>query len=173
MLCATVVVIVKIRYIIVCMQDKEVHGVIRHNHINRRDDYLFRVSIKALIHGSSGKVLVVKETGRTCWDLPGGGMDHHESIKDAIRRELEEEVNLKGDFKYRIIAVEEPAVLEHARIWQMRLIFEIKPTNMSFSPGEDGDEVAFMDPLDLQNSDNSAERKVYEYSELALVANCV
>ena len=38
-------------------------------------DYLYRVSIKALIYNDAGQILVVKEDGRPLWDLPGGGMD--------------------------------------------------------------------------------------------------
>lgn len=143
------------------------HGIIDHIHISRKTDYLFRISMKGLIRNHAGKVLVVKETGRTWWDLPGGGMDHDESIKEGIARELHEEVELTGDFTYRVIAVEEPSFLTHANVWQMRLVFEIKPENMQFTPGEHGDEVAFLDPNDLKSSDHPTERKVYEYTLLA------
>jgi 8-oxo-dGTP pyrophosphatase MutT (NUDIX family) len=61
-----------------------------------------------------GEVLVVKEVGRTWWDLPGGGMDHGEDIKSALARELKEEVNLSSNFTYRVIDVEDPAYLSHA-----------------------------------------------------------
>lgn len=149
------------------MPEKKIHGVIDHTHITRKTDYLFRISMKGLVRRPDGKVLVVKETGRTWWDLPGGGMDHQESIKDAIARELHEEVALTGDFTYRVIFAEEPTFLEHARVWQMRLVFEITPHAMTFEPGEEGDEIMFIDPKDLKDSNSLAERKVYEYSLLA------
>lgn len=94
-------------------------------------------------------------------------MDHAESIHGALSRELHEEVGLSGDFTYRILAAEEPSFLEHPRLWQMRLIFEVKPMNMSFEPGKDGDEIAFINPLGLKDSESSAEQKVYAYSLLA------
>jgi 8-oxo-dGTP pyrophosphatase MutT (NUDIX family) len=147
------------------MSTDDTHGVINYTHINRKTDYLFRVSIKGLVR-HDGKVLVVKETNRDWWDLPGGGMDHHESIKDALARELHEEVNLTGDFTYRVIAVEEPKLLDNTPIWQLRLIFEITPTNLTFTPGEDGDEVMFIDPQSFKDSDRYAERKIYEYARL-------
>lgn len=147
--------------------DSDINGVIVNEHLDRKTDYLFRVSIKGLIRNNEGNVLVVKETGRSWWDLPGGGMDHEESIKEAIARELNEEVSLIGDFTYRIIAVEEPSLLGHVKMWQMRLVFEVAPKNMTFAPGEDGDEVTFINPEQLKDSDNLAERKVYEYSLLA------
>ena len=90
------------------------------------------------------EILLVKESGRDWWDLPGGGMDHGENIKSAIAREMKEEVNLTGDFTYKIVHVDDPKELENIKVSQIRLIFMIKPEIMEFSPGEDGDEVAFM-----------------------------
>lgn len=145
----------------------EANGVIEHPNLERKTDYLFRISMKSLIRDNEGRVLVVKETGRTWWDLPGGGMDHEEGIRGAIARELSEEVNLIGGFTYKIIANEEPAFLEHSKIWQVRLIFEVKPDNMTFSAGEDGDEIAFMNPDVFRDSESHTERLVYEYSQLS------
>ena len=149
------------------MHQRVPHGIINQQHLSRKDDFLFRVSLKGLIKDSNGNVLVVKETGRTWWDLPGGGMDHEESIKNAIARELHEEVGLTGNFTYRVIAVEEPSFLEHANVWQIRLVFEIKSDSMVFEAGEDGDEIRFIDSRELKSSGHLAERKIYEYSLLA------
>jgi len=133
---------------------------------NRRTDYLYRVSLKCLVRNDQGQVLVVKETGRDWWDLPGGGIDHNEDVKTSIAREMAEEVNLAGDFTYRVIDVDEPAYLDAHDFWQLRLVFEVKPENMTFSAGEDGDEIAFMNPDDFQNSENKTERRIYRYSTL-------
>lgn len=146
------------------MSGNAVHGIVSQDHLGRKTDYLFRISIKALVRNHEGKVLVVKETNRDYWDLPGGGIDHGESISDALAREMHEEVSLTGDFTYRVIAVEEPKLLERVSVWQTRIIFEIEPVNMTFTPGEDGDEVMFIDPEELRFSSVPAERKIYEYS---------
>jgi len=145
------------------MSEQSSRGVINNENSNRRTDYLYRVSIKGLIRNEKGEVLVVKESGRDWWDLPGGGMDHGENIKSAIAREMKEEVNLSGGFIYKIIDVEDPAHLSAHGFWQIRLIFEIKPDNMSFSAGEDGDEVAFMKADTFKNSESKAERRIYDY----------
>ncbi len=142
------------------------HGHIDQSALGRKDDYLFRLTLKGLVVDDSGNVLVVKETGRDWWDLPGGGMDHGESIKAALARELAEEVNLKGDFTYSVIHMEDPALLQHANVLQVRIIFTVIAENMVFSPGVDGDEVAFMDPESFKDSDNDAERRIYEYARL-------
>lgn len=109
---------------------------------------------------------MVKESGRDWWDLPGGGMDHGEMIAAAIAREMKEEVNLEGPFAYRILDIDEPAHLSPQNFWQLRLIFRVTPRNMRFSPGDDGDEVAFMDASIFKDSLSSTERRIYEYSLL-------
>lgn len=139
------------------------HGVIPHANSLRRADFLYRISLKCFVRNDAGDVLVVKETGRDWWDVPGGGMDHGEDIKSAIAREMKEEVNLEGDFTYRIVAVDDPAFLSLHNFWQLRLIFEVKPHNMVFSPGADGDGIAFMDALVFKDSAILAERLIYQY----------
>jgi hydrolase, NUDIX family len=39
------------------------------------------ISLKALIYNDVGQILIVKEVGRTYWDLPGGGMDYDETVE--------------------------------------------------------------------------------------------
>jgi ADP-ribose pyrophosphatase YjhB (NUDIX family) len=144
------------------------HGVIAHGPESaRQTDYLYRVSLKCLIQDQDSKVLVVKETGRDWWDLPGGGMDHGESLRAAIAREMNEEVTLTGNFDYRIIDVDEPAQLSAHNFWQLRLIFAVSPSEMKFAPGKDGDEIAFMDPQNFENSESKVERRIFRYSKLA------
>lgn len=149
------------------MKTNPPHGVINQSHLSRKNDFLFRISVKSFIQNDAGEVLVVKESSRTWWDLPGGGMDHDESIKQAIARELREEVGYVGDFSYQVIAVEDPGLLIHSNVLQIRMIFSVKPDNMDFKAGEDGDELRFIKPEQLKDSDNDAERKVYEYSLLS------
>jgi 8-oxo-dGTP diphosphatase len=142
-------------------------GVISHDAPStRHTDYLYRISLKGLVRNALGEILVVKETDRDYWDLPGGGMDHGEDIKAAIAREMKEEVNMQGDFTYRVIDVDDPSYLRTHDFWQLRLVFEVTPENMSFSPGEDADEVAFVSPESLKNSDNEVEQYIYHYSSL-------
>lgn len=148
------------------MSEPSALGVVDHDGEDRKIDYLYRISIKGLIRNEKGEVLVVKETGRTWWDLPGGGMDHLEDIKAAIARELNEEVSLQGNFTYKVIDVDDPSHLPNANVWQVRIIFEINPENMFFEPGDDGDEVAFILPSDFKHSENLIEQKIYEYASI-------
>lgn len=139
------------------------HGVIDQSALNRKNDYLYRVSLKGLVRNKKGEVLVVKEAGRTWWDLPGGGMDHNENVHSALAREMHEEVKLSGDFSYRPIFVDEPGFLEHANVWQLRIVFEIIPENFDFSTGEDAYELSFINPDEFKESANSTEQNIYRY----------
>ncbi|MBP6037892.1 MAG: NUDIX domain-containing protein [Candidatus Saccharimonas sp.] len=60
----------------------------------------YRVSVKAVIRDEKGWVLCVSETERNFWELPGGGLDHGETVQQGLARELEEEIGYIGKFSY-------------------------------------------------------------------------
>ena len=143
-------------------------GVIVHANNPGQTDCLFRVSLKAVIFNKKGEVLVVKESDRDWWDIPGGGMDHGETIKSALKRELHEEVGFTGDFTFKTILAEDPTILEPKGIYQMRITFLVEPDSMNFSPGVEADEIAFVDHNVYKDSELHTEQRIYEYCELAL-----
>ena len=60
--------------------------------------YLFRVTQKALMV-SGGKILILKRALNEksfpgLWDLPGGRLEHGESLEESLMREVKEETNL-------------------------------------------------------------------------------
>lgn len=59
----------------------------------KNDTTLYRLSAKAIIRNGR-KLLLVNEDGKH-WDLPGGGVEHGESLASALRRELEEELGCR------------------------------------------------------------------------------
>jgi len=145
---------------------KQPYGIINQSELGRKTDYLYRVSIKGLIRNSDGQVLVVKESGRAWWDLPGGGMDHGEDVESALAREMHEEVGLTGNFTYKIITVDDPRFLIHANVWQLRLIFEVLPETLPTKAGDDADEIYYINPSELRDSEHTTERGVYEYTSM-------
>ncbi len=62
--------------------------------LNDIDDCLYRVAARVLIV-QNNKVLLVKELlGDDWWALPGGGIDHGETIEASMLREIEEELGV-------------------------------------------------------------------------------
>lgn len=68
-------------------------------------DKPFRLSVKAVIHDSSGRCLLLRRSRESKnnggqWDLPGGKMDTGETFDVALSREVFEEtglsINLQG-----------------------------------------------------------------------------
>ena len=53
-----------------------------------------RVAVKALITDTAGRVLLVNPTYKEDWDLPGGMAEANEAPTDALKRELNEELDL-------------------------------------------------------------------------------
>ena len=53
-----------------------------------------RMGAGAVVRDGDGRVLVVKPTYKTVWELPGGAVEHDESPAAACERELREELGL-------------------------------------------------------------------------------
>jgi len=53
------------------------------------------VGVRALIFDEQGRVFLVKHSYVTGWHLPGGGVEHGESLLGALTRELREEGNIE------------------------------------------------------------------------------
>lgn len=60
------------------------------------DDCLYRVAIRVLIV-QGDKVLLVKEAEDDWWALPGGGVDHGETVASSLVREVEEELGVPAE----------------------------------------------------------------------------
>ena len=58
------------------------------------DKCLYRVSVKALIIDKD-KILLVKEWDDEWWSFPGGGIEHGESMQQALCREIREELGIQ------------------------------------------------------------------------------
>lgn len=131
-----------------------------------RTDYLFRVSLKAVIYNEQGQLLVVKEHGLN-WGLPGGGMDFGETFGDALARELKEEVGYTGAFTFDAIDTADPMHLQSIDVWLMWIVFHVKPENMNFSKGVDSEDVKFIDISELaKNDDLQAQYAIHYHTRL-------
>jgi 8-oxo-dGTP diphosphatase len=128
----------------------------------------YRVSLKALIRNDKGEVLVVKENGSQ-WSLPGGGIDHEETIHDALKREMYEEALIDADFTETLL---DTAILylESKEAWLLWLVYKIAIDDFSYGVGQDADEVAFMNPEVFKDSAYQSEQLVYKFASKHLVS---
>lgn len=122
----------------------------------------YRVSLKAIIRNDAGDVLVVKENGSN-WSLPGGGMDHEETVHQALTRELYEEVLIEEDFSETLL---DTAIMyvESKEAWLLWLVYKIDIGEFTYGIGKDADEVAFINPNTFKDSLYKSEQLVYEFA---------
>lgn len=64
--------------------------------LNDIDDCLYRVAIRVLII-QDDKILLVREADDDWWALPGGGVDHGETVESSLAREIKEELGVPAD----------------------------------------------------------------------------
>jgi ADP-ribose pyrophosphatase YjhB (NUDIX family) len=53
------------------------------------------VGVRALVENEQDQILLVKHTYSSLWYLPGGGINKKEHLRDALARELKEEIGLE------------------------------------------------------------------------------
>jgi 8-oxo-dGTP pyrophosphatase MutT (NUDIX family) len=54
------------------------------------------LGVAAVIFNQQGRVLLIRQSyGHRAWDLPGGGRERRESLEEALRRELREEIDVE------------------------------------------------------------------------------
>jgi 8-oxo-dGTP diphosphatase len=81
----------------------------------------FTVGSICMIERSDGAVLLVRQSYRNGWGVPGGLLKRGETPEDAARREVLEEVGL------RIELVGEPAVVVAPKAQRVDLVFRAVP----------------------------------------------
>jgi 8-oxo-dGTP pyrophosphatase MutT (NUDIX family) len=85
-----------------------------------------RDSVRVMVFDAGGRLLLLHTTDPaepargTCWELPGGGVDHGESINDSARRELYEETGIQIDDVGVCVAVVDGAFTFNGREYRQR-----------------------------------------------------
>lgn len=118
--------------------------------MNEKSEYPYRLNVQMWVFDHSGRLIVVEETSRVnkrnaeaglapariFWKFPQGGVDDNESLDMAVRRELQEELNITD---FEVLA---KAKYEHKYDWdkevqavkklrgQHQFIFLIKPNKI-------------------------------------------
>lgn len=131
---------------------------------------IYRVSVKAVIRNEKGEVLVGRLLApddidaHTQWDFPGGGIEHGETEYEALSRELKEEANITAQFEQHILGVEQIFV-ERRNMWWLGLMYEVTfDGDFTYSPGEEFDELKFVDPSVFKDSPHDTEQYIYKFA---------
>ena len=132
--------------------------------ISKYPNTFFRVSLKAVIENHKGEILCVKEAGSE-WTLPGGGLDHGETVEQGLRRELFEEVALDQDESFTLTPVGHDVMwVESRNAWQLWVIFRVSFDEIPlFSRGVDADDIAFINPRTFADSPWRAQQLIYKW----------
>ena len=113
----------------------------------------YRTSIKALILDKDKKFLLFKESNGL-WELPGGGLDFGEKVRDCLIRELQEEADLEV-----IETNARPSyfmtVLNNSNIWKSMVIYETTVRNLNFEASDECVEMRFF------NVEEARKEKLY------------
>jgi 8-oxo-dGTP diphosphatase len=81
----------------------------------------YSVGATCLIERPDGRVLLVRQSYRERWGLPGGLLKRREDPADGVRREVAEEVALAVEL------VGEPAVVVEARLQRIDVVYRARP----------------------------------------------
>ena len=76
-------------------------------------------------------------------------MDFGETIESSLKRELYEEVGYKGDLRYQLFDASDEMYIERIDANQICFYCRVWPENFNFIPGEEGDEIMFINPEEL------------------------
>ena len=119
----------------------------------------YRVSVKAVIKDGDDRILLVREHN-DYRVLPGGGIDHGETIEQALQREIAEEVG--DDIRVcgaKNIGVKTFYTRTH-KAWFMWLIFEVQLEDIDKI--KISDSVEFIEVNALKDSEYESERNLYK-----------
>lgn len=61
------------------------------------DEEGFRHGVGIILVNSKRQVLIAKRVGKMAWQFPQGGIKNHETLEEAMYRELQEEIGLLAD----------------------------------------------------------------------------
>lgn len=83
----------------------------------------YRLVVKTIIKNTKDQILLVKENSDD-WDLPGGGIDHGETVQDALKRELAEEISYNGAIDTILLGTQ-PIYSKRADICVMFVVYSV------------------------------------------------
>jgi len=111
------------------------------------------LAVRAIIANNDGKVLIIKRTntlhGDGKWCLPGGNVEYGQRVREAVKKEIKQEISLTcTDFFF--LFFEENLPSEESDLHYVNLIYECF-TEGTLQLNYESSEYAWIGPEDLQN----------------------
>jgi 8-oxo-dGTP diphosphatase len=103
----------------------------------------FRIGVYALVFDEEQHVLLAHRRDIDWWNLPGGGMEHGETVEEAVRREVREETGLEVEVKYLVGVYSKPQKQE------VVLTFNCRATGGILAATEESRACRYFAPDDL------------------------
>ena len=103
----------------------------------------FRIGVFALIFDEDQRVLLAYRRDIDWWNLPGGGMEHGETVEEALRREVREETGLEVEVECLVGVYSKPQKQE------VVLTFRCRVTGGELTATEESRECRYFAPDDL------------------------
>lgn len=104
---------------------------------------LFRIGVSALIFDEDRHVLLAHRQDIDWWNLPGGGMEHGETVEEAVIREVREETGLEIEVNYLVGVYSKPQKRE------VVLTFNCRVTGGVLTPTGESRACCYFTPDDL------------------------
>lgn len=123
---------------------------------------IYRVTVKAYITDENNNVLVVKEK-QDFWSLPGGGLEHGESLCDCIKREIKEEIGLENVTVGEIIYAT-TVYLDQKDYWMTWIVYNAKIESENFILGDGVTDARYIDLSEIESSKDILEKLILEVS---------
>src|SRR3989344_569568 len=103
----------------------------------------FEVSLRAVVE-NNGKILVCRNKKKGYYFFPGGHLEYGEKIKDALARELKEELNVVSKEISFIGTVDNIFIEDREKHHEINLVFKMKLKSNKTERQEDHIDFTFM-----------------------------
>ncbi len=106
----------------------------------------YRVAAKAIIRNEEGEILLVKERS-DAWSIPGGGLDHGEGLREAIKREVKEELGVDTTSIEEKPCFSFSAINTQFDVWCLAVCFDTKiASDAQFDLSDGSTEAKYFSP---------------------------